>query len=476
MNERFRFEYVDSADYRLHNVNLTVFEGEVLGIVAQSHTGRSGLIELFSGGARPDSGTIWLNGARDDIVSKLDAKKKGIGCLRAKSQLVPNMSVAENIYVNREGSYFRKLHKLSVYNRETLALFEKMGIEGISPSAIALLLADSEKHIVEIVKAVSLRCDLLVLDHITDRYNTGEMKRLVRLIGWLKEQGTTIVFLTNKHTPLLAAADRLCVIRDGTTAAFVGRGDLTKEELYHYMAKVPLSPPQAGNLRLGEVAFAVEDLQTERDSPPVCFSVKQGEVLGILESEWERGMLLGNALAGRIPFTGTVSVGGTPVRLDAPKRARKLGIGLIEENDADGAIIHEMNLVDNITLVLNKSYDHPLGLLNLAIRRYKALEALRELGAGDIIAKYDGLQYLYNVNRADQMKIVIAKWLCASPKVLVMLNPHLGFDEVSLQEFGRMLAVMSAKEIATVLISTNMVGVAPMCDRIISLESLQSQK
>lgn len=474
MNERFRFEYVDAADYRLHNVNLTVFRGEVLGIVSQSHTNRSGLIELFSGGAHPDGGAIWLHGSPDEIVSKLDAKKKGIGCLRTKSQLVPNMSVAENIYVNREGSYFRKLHKLSVYNRETAALFDKMGIEGISPSTIALLLADSEKHIVEIVKAVSLRSDLLVLDHITDRYNSEEMKRLIHLIGWLKRQGNTIVFLTNKHTPLLAAADRLCIIRDGTTAAFVGQSDLSKEELYHYMAKVPLSPPHTGNMQLGNVAFSVRDLQIEKDAAPVSFSVKQGEVLGILECEWERGILLGNALAGRLPFSGTVSIEGAPVLINTPKRARKFGIGLIEENSTDKVIIREMSLVDNITLVLGRAYDYPLGLLNRSIRRYKALEALRELGAEDIIAKYDDLKHLYRVNRADQMKIVMAKWLCTSPRVLFMLNPHLGFDEVSLQEFGRMLAVMSAKGIATVLISTNMVGVAPMCDRIISLENMPS--
>lgn len=468
MVEYLRLEYIFSEEYLLSNINLMAFQGEILGIVAQRHTSRRGLVRILSGDIKPDAGNIWINGINTNLHSRLDAKKKGIGCVSSTSQLVKNMTVAENIFVNREGSYFSKLHSSNIYINEANKILREVGIHDIHGSIRVLHLSQAEQHIAEIVKGISQRANILIIDHITEQYNREEMIRLINLFNLIRERGISIVFFTNKYSQLFSVADRFYIIRDGTTAAHISHGSITKEELYHYMAQMPFKPQPLSDHSSSDVIMKVVKLQTRQNGPVINFHVERGKILGILESDWEFGVELGNALYGRCSYIGEILVDNKPVKITSPRKALKYGIGLVMENTLGQSVIGNMNLLDNVTLMLNRRYDHRYGLLNTNIRRYKMRDALCKLSGKDILDKYENLKQIGYVNRINQMKIVLAKWLCFSPKIIVMLNPHLGFDEVSILEFEKMLRVLTKNSITIIIITSHMDHITSMCDCVIS--------
>lgn len=471
MTEALRLEHVFLSRYKLWNINLTVYAGEILAVVAQSHTCRQGLIELVTGGVLPDSGKLYLRGGEARLTSRLSAKQHGIGCVRARSQLVPGMAVYENIFINREGSYLQRLHSKKFYCGETAQLLAEAGLSGIAPTAPVWSVSQASCHIIEIVKATSLHADILFIDNITDKYTSAEMQNLMRLVRKLRDEGLSVVLLANKHSELFSVADRVSVIRGGTTAAHIGHGGVGKQELYHYMAAAPL-PGSGLHRAAGEdaVALRARGLQTEPGGRSASFSVHTGEVFGILETDQDQGLAWGEALCGRRPFFGEVAIGGKPAALRSPNGALREGIGFVAENEFGNNVHANMGLLDNITLMLDPRYDHPLGLMNKNVRMYKMKQALALLDCEDLLDRYGAYGQLRGVNREDQMKITLAKWLCAAPRVLVMMNPQLSFTELSMPAFSQMVGILTRQGMAVIIISTNMSSVTPLCDRIVSFE------
>ena len=468
MYECIRLENVFLKEYSLNNLNMTIFSNEISGIVVQSHTSRRGIIKILTGQSAIDSGSLWLNGVKTTLHSQFDAKKKGIGCILSKSQLVPGMTIAENIFVNREGGYFSKLHGKKLYINESNSLLRSFGINDISASSRVLHLSAAEKHIIEIIKVVSMNAKIIALEHITEQYSINEMVRFLNLISSLKKSGISVIFLTNKYSTLFDVADRLYIVRDGAAVTHINHGLISKEKLYHYMAQTPFrSHPEANDVD-NDIILKVKELRTNPFGPAFNFRLRRGEILGILEPDWEFGVELGNALFGRCSYTGDININNSIRKIRSPRNALKNGIGLVDENTAGQSVIAEMNLFDNVTLMLNYKYDHRIGLQNRSIRRYKTMDVMRKLGCEDLYEEYENKKELGPMDRVEQMKIVLAKWLCFSPDILIMLNPHLGFDEVSLSDFAKLLRVFTSNKIAIIIIASNIDNVAPICNDIIS--------
>lgn len=468
MVERLRFEYVFLEQYKLSNINFTLFESEILCLVAQNHNCRRGLMELMSGGCRPDSGSLFIAGEKTALSSRLDAKKKRIGSIFTQSQLVPNMSIYENIFIIREGSYFSKLHSSRFYYVEAQKLLEEFDLTGISPSDRAWSLTQPEQHLIEIIKAVSLQANVIVIDNITDKYTDRELEELAGVLCCLREKGISVIFLANKYSSLFSAADRVVIVREGTTASVIDHSFSDRQELRQHISAVPdIGVTEA---RPGDVVLRAQELRTGESGKTMSFSVRKGESLGIIETVWERGRALCGAITGREPYQGRLLLADKEVKLKSPGQAIREGIGYVAENETGGSIIGTMNLTDNIALMLDRRYNNALGLLNMQIRRFKAIEALKELGCCDLWEEYGMLKQLPLLSKAEQMKVVLAKWICVKPRLLVLFNPHLGFGEKSMGLLADMLGRVTESGTAALIVSTSISSLEILCDRITAFE------
>lgn len=469
MIEKLRLENTFCSENKLHNINFTLYAGEIHGIVTTSHTCRRGLYKIITGEIMPNYGTLYLNGIEDSVFGKKTAKAKGIGAVSTASQLVPNMAIYENIFIISQGSYFKKLFPRRVYIAETRKLLDEAGLEDVSPTAGAWQLSVAEGHLVEIIKASYMQTKILVLDDITAKYSEEEIKTLKRFLLKKKAQGLSIIFLTNRHMELFSIADKITVIRSGTTVAHLDHKPVTRNELLIHLRQgsstqervLPEFPRSA-------TAFSVENFTTEYVMEPVSFQVRQGEILGIIETDWNKSVSLAKGIYGMTKHSGRVYLGEKQLNISSAKQSIKNKIAYMGSSDQSN-VFENMDIAENISILLDERYGHRFRIINPRINLYKALEALNALECTDLLKKYPIGKALGKTTHVDQLKIVLAKWFCVNPKVLILENPHIGFDEISILQFHKLISVFAAKGTAVIIFSTNQNNLMRVCDRTLFL-------
>jgi len=459
----------------LDNVTLTARKGEVLALVGENGAGKSTLMKVLSGvWAHPSyEGEIKVKGETRMFHSTGDAERAGIGIIYQELNLIQDLSVAENIFLDRQPVNKFGLIGWDRLRSECLKLLEELHINEIDPMAPVKELTVGKQQMVEIAKALSQNAEILILDEPTSALTDREIDELFRVIRKLKTQGVCMIYISHKMEELKQIADRILVLRDGRTIGeSIPIGEITIDEIISRMVGRDLRtlyPKQ--EFKRGKKVLEVKDFEVDHPLLPgekivrdVSFDLYQGEILGIagLMGAGRSELVMGIFGAWGKSSRGKVLVDGKEIKFTSPKDTIEAGIGLVTEDRKLLGLLLEQDLIFNTTLA---SLDRfvKLGVLDQYQERQTTDKYVKELGV-----KTPSLDVkIANLSGGNQQKVVIGKWLNTHPKVLILDEPTRGIDIGAKVEIYKLMNRLVEQGVAIIMISSELPEVMGMSDRIL---------
>ncbi len=448
----------------LDNVSLDFKQGEVHALVGENGAGKSTLVKILSGAVIPDEGEFTINGDCFKKISPKDSRELGIELIYQELNLVPALSVAENIFL---GNFYGNglLVDFKSMRQKTLDLFKQLEVN-IDTRAIVSNLTVSLMQLVEIAKSLVNDSRVIIMDEPTAPLTVNEIGVLFKLIRKLKEQGVTIIYISHRLSEVFEISDRLTVMRDGNIVATKQTKETTREELIKLMVGRELSETFVRpEKKLKEVALEVKNLVNE-DIHDVSFSVRGGEILGIAGLMGAGRTELVRAIFGADKYNkGEIFVDRKYVKISgSPNKAVQEGIGLVPEDRKEDGVLIELSVRDNITLPILKRISK-FGVINR-----KQEEAILEKYKGRLEIKTPSFKQLVkNLSGGNQQKVVLSKWLASESKVLLLDEPTKGIDVGAKQEIYQLINDLAEEGLAIVLITSDMEEMLGLSDRIIVL-------
>lgn len=450
-----------NGNYALKNVQLTVKRGTVHALLGENGAGKSTLIKTLSGAHRPDSGTIEFEGQTYTGFEPKQALDLGIGVVYQEFNMIPYLTVADNIFIGCEPVKGIVLDKKKAMEK-TNEVLNILGIQ-IDPNTQVGQLSVAYQQMVEIAKIVSKNVKLLILDEPTAALSDDEVKALFKLIEKLKKQGVSIIYISHRMEELEQIADEVTIIRDGEYVDTIHMNETSKDELIAKMVGRPLGKnyPE-GNYTTDEVALEIENLCNEKIHN-VCFKLHKGEILGF-------GGLVGagrtetmRAIFGADYATGTIKVHGKEVSISSPRKAVKNGIAYLTENRKTEGLIIKMSIKHNTTISHMQSIVNRLSVVN-----QKKEDTIAKDYADRLALKCAGLdQLVSSLSGGNQQKVVIAKWLLTNSDILIFDEPTRGIDIGVKQEIYQIMKDLAKQGKAIIMISSELPELIGVSDRIL---------
>ncbi len=448
----------------LRGVSLDVRAGEVHALVGENGAGKSTLMKILAGAERKDGGTIRMDGREVDLRDPLEASRLGITMIYQEFNLVPQLSVAENIFLGREPVRgllrlvdWRRLHRDA---RDVLA---RLGLELDVKRRVAEL-SIAQQQMVEIAKALSRDSRLIVMDEPSATLTDRELEVLFRLIAALKQGGVAIVYISHRLEEIDRIGDRVTVLRDGDKIGTARVGEISRSEIIRMMVGRPLSqefpPRQAAP---GDVALEVSGLRREGSLRDVSFHVRHGEVLGIAGLVGAGRTEVARAVFGADPVDGgEVRLHGRLLSIRSPGDAIAVGIGLVTEDRKGQGLVLGRPVRENVSLASLKL----LSRLFFVKRREEARCA--ETFVRDLKIRTPSIEAaVSNLSGGNQQKVVLSRWLLTQSKVLFFDEPTRGIDVGAKLEIYQIINDLASRGVAIVMISSELPEILGMSDRIL---------
>lgn len=448
----------------LSDVSLRVKAGTVHALLGENGAGKSTLMKILSGIYIPDSGEIRLNGQVVQMDSVSKAIANGVSMIHQELSFIPELTVAENIYVGCEPckKWFPIVDKRKM-NQMAQAVFEQLNLR-LNPSERMGNLSIAEKQMVEIAKAVSKHSKILVMDEPTSAITDREVERLFAIIEDLKAKGTAIIYISHKLDEIFKICDTITVLRDGHIIDTRAAGDLTEEELVPMLVgrevKEFYFKEQA---QQGDVVLQVKDLCREGKFEHVSFSLRKGEILGIAGLMGAGRTEVAETIFGVAKKTsGEVYVKGKKVDIKSPHDAIKLGMGFVPEDRKNLGLNMRGNIRYNLTLTYLKQI-----CVGQYMRTGKEKRVAAELIDRLSVKTANDLNPVDSLSGGNQQKVVIAKWLMGSPDILILDDPTRGIDVGAKAEIHRLMSQLAKEGKAIIMISSEMPEVLGVSDRVV---------
>ncbi|HLW58714.1 MAG TPA: sugar ABC transporter ATP-binding protein [bacterium] len=447
----------------LAGVDLDVLPGEVHALIGENGAGKSTLIGVLGGIHLPDSGQIILRGQPVSIPSPRRAREIGIAIIHQELNQVGPLSVAENLFLGdepRRGHWFVDWETLRA---RAGALMAELGVR-VDPRARVDLLSVAERQTVEIARALSLRADILVMDEPTAALTLEEVERLFAIIDDLRKRGVSIIYISHRLEEIFRIADRVTVMRDGHYVGTYPIATIDMDGLIQLMVGRKLTekfPKEA--VAPGPPRLEVRGLSVGGFFRDVSFAVRAGEILGIAGLVGSGKIEVAHAIFGMLPLDGgEVLVEGRPVTIRSPADAIARRIGLVPEDRKTLGLVLGMSIRDNITLPSLHGLS-TAGFVRKDQERAMVAQAIARL---DVRAR-DRDQPVGTLSGGNQQKVVLAKWLQAGAKVVLLCEPTRGIDVGAKVEMYRLMVELARAGVAVVMISSELPEVLGMSDRII---------
>lgn len=455
----------------LDQVNLSVEPGEIHAICGENGAGKSTLMKVLSGVYPHGSydGEIVYDGQTAAFRTIRDSEARGIIIIHQELALVPQLSVAENMFLGNEVASGGIIDWKRTWKR-TRELLAKVGLSE-APTTPVGKLGVGKQQLIEIAKALAKDVRLLILDEPTAALQENDSAKLLDLMLELKAQGVTQIIISHKLNEIRRVADRVTVIRDGSTVSTLTRDEITEDRIIRDMVgrdmahRYPDRTPQ-----IGEVLMSVRNWTVWHPEQPrkiiddVSFDVRRGEILGIAGLMGSGRTELAMSLFGRSHgrnIEGTASIAGAPADLSTVSRAIEAGLAYVTEDRKELGLILEEPIQRNISLA-NLAGIASGGVLS-AGRERRVADGYRR----DLRIRTPGVnQRVMNLSGGNQQKVVLAKWLFTDPKVLILDEPTRGIDVGAKFEIYSLMNQLVAQGHGVVMISSEMPELLGMCDRI----------
>jgi rhamnose transport system ATP-binding protein len=447
----------------LKGVSFDLQAGEVHALVGENGAGKSTLIKVITGAHEPDEGSIEIQDTRIDKIDPARARSLAIAAIYQQPALFPDLTVAENIAMGLEpAGAWRRIRWANRHERAK-DLLEQIGAR-IDPQTEVRRLSMPEQQLVEIARALGAFARILIMDEPTASLSDQEADRLFRLINDLKAQGKGIIYISHRLEELPRIADRVTALRDGTLIATRCMGEVSRAELIGMMVGRELSAvfPKTP-ARLGEAVLDIRGLSCPSHGVrDINLSVRAGEIVGLAGLVGAGRTELAETLFGLTPaVSGEIRLRGKRVVIDRPARAVELGIGYLPEDRRRHGVIPEMSIAANTTLATLGAITR-MGILDFDRERDTALRFVSQLGIKTISLEAP-VEYLSGGN---QQKVALARWLAASPAVLILDEPTQGVDVGAKAEIHRLISELAGRGLAILMISSELPEILGMSDRI----------
>ncbi len=447
----------------LHGVDIDLKEGEIHAIVGENGAGKSTLMKVLAGVHPPDEGTIQIDGQDVTFGHPQAAQAAGVGIVYQEFNLLPDRTVAENVFVGRE-PVKRGVVDRRTMERETAALLEEVGETSFGPRTLVRRLSVAQQQVVEIVKARSLNARILVLDEPTAALAEHEVELLYRLVGRLKEQGIGMLYISHRLREVFTLADRISVLKDGGLVKTVKASEIDSRGLVSLMVGRELDgyfPPRGTPEDLGPVRLAVKGVSTPvlRD---VSLEVRAGEIVGLAGLQGSGRTELARAIFGADPMTaGSVEIDGKRVNFKTPRAAIRAGLGFITEDRKAEGLALAQSISDNMLLAVRTI------IPGARRRQSKGLMSVKELAAVTELRARGPEQEVRFLSGGNQQKVVLAKWLETKPQILIFDEPTRGIDVGAKAGIHDLIRKLAREGVAVLMISSELPELIGMSDRIL---------
>ena len=438
--------------------------GEVHALVGENGAGKSTLIKIATGVQQPTEGVIRYEGQPVVWRNPQEAIRRGIAAVYQDPAIFPDLSVAENIFMNHQphGAVSRRIHWRELHAR-TQALLQSLNAP-INPRTKLGRLSAAEKQLVEIAKALSVNAKVLIMDEPTSTLSRSESEEMFRIIRELRDKGTAIVFISHRLDDIFGIADRVTALRDGTHVATCDIRDIDRDKLVHMMVgrEVKNLFPKL-ETTVGEELLRVEHFSREGEFRDVSLCVHAGEILGLYGLVGAgRTELAKSIFAMTRADAGKLFVRGKEMRFKAPRAAMAAGIAYVPEDRDEEGIILDMELRENITLPLLKACSR-MGWLNRQGESQIATEYVDALAI-----KASGLdQKVGGLSGGNKQKVSLAKWLALQCKVLILDEPTKGIDVAAKAAVHQLVSEFAARGFGIIMISSDLPEIMGMSDRVL---------
>jgi ribose transport system ATP-binding protein len=446
---------LDSVDFELER-------GEVHVILGENGAGKSTLIKMLSGAYQPDEGEILLDGERVGISSARVAQGLGISTIYQEFNLVPQLTVAENIFLGRQPRRLGLVVNRRRMDSDARKLLERIAVR-VDPRVLVSALGVAQRQMVEIAKALSLDARILIMDEPTASLSGQEVERLFEIVRGLKEDGVGVIFISHHLEEVAEIGDRVTVLRDGKFVDRVPARTVPSELVRMMVGRSIEDQFPRQRAELGDVLLEVKNLSREGVLHDISFQVRAGEVVGIAGIVGAGRTELARAIFGAdAPDAGEVWVGGERIRRGNPRQAKQEGIGFITEDRQGQGIVPPLSVAENLNLAsLGKSTS--AGIVDRKEERRKAEKMIEDLG----IRTPGPEQEVRYLSGGNQQKVVIGKWLLADSKVLIMDEPTRGIDVGARVEIYELMNELTEGGDGILMISSDLPEVLGISDRIL---------
>jgi ribose transport system ATP-binding protein len=455
----------------LNDVSLQFMPGEVHAVVGENGAGKSTLMKIMAGAYIPDAGEIYLDGKKVAFTHPIEAHQKGVSIIYQEFNLLPERTVAHNIFLGREPS---KLGVIDVgeLNRRAEAVLKEIGVEKmISPTSIAGSLSVAEQQLVEIAKAISFNAKVLIMDEPTAALTYTEVKLLDDLIERLKQRGMAIIFISHRLIEVFDIAQKITVLKDGNFVGTVNKDDVTASDIVYMMVGRELDhyfPPLGTSEDFGDVVLRVKNASNDflKD---ISFELRRGEVLGLAGLQGSGRTEMAQALFGVVPFkTGMVELDGKPIDIKTPTQAIKNGMGFVSEDRKSEGIVPQQPIRDNILLTVRSIQNMLTVISKDGIRNSPRLVSTLGKQVDVRTDSYDReVQFLSGGN---QQKVILAKWLASNAKIFIFDEPTRGIDVEAKASIHDLIRELTRQGRAVLMISSELPEVIGMSDRILVMQ------
>ncbi|WP_246737937.1 MULTISPECIES: sugar ABC transporter ATP-binding protein [Rhizobium] len=447
----------------LDDVSFRLKRGSVHALMGENGAGKSTLMKILAGIYTPDQGEVTLRGVPIRLQSPLDALENGIAMIHQELNLMPYMTVAENIWIRREPRNRLGFVNHGEMHRMTADLFKRLRID-IDPEIEVRHLSVASRQMVEIAKAVSYESDVLIMDEPTSALTETEVGHLFSIIRDLRSHGIGIVYITHKMNELFEISDEFSVFRDGRYIGTHAASDVTRDDIIKMMVGREITQmfPKE-DVAIGDVVLSVKNLTLKGVFENVSFDVRAGEIMGVAGLVGSGRSNVAETIFGVTPASsGTIDLYGKRVDIKSPAVAIQNHMAFLTEDRKDTGCLLILDILQNMQVAVLHDRFVKGGFV-----QESAVEKACEDMAKRLRVKTPGLfERIENLSGGNQQKVLIGRWLLTNPRILILDEPTRGIDVGAKAEIHRIVTEFAKAGVAVLMISSEMPEVLGMSDRI----------
>lgn len=451
----------------LSGVSMEVRRGEIHALVGENGAGKSTLVRVLSGDVQPDGGSLTVNGETVAFSGPMDARRHGIVGIFQELMIVPELSVAENVFLGNEPGAAGMLYSRQQAERRTAEILDDLSSGmGIGPRQRAGSLSTAQKQIIEIARALVLDAPIIMMDEPTAALSQNEADAFLKIVTRLRNEGTTIIYISHRLDEVLEISDRITVLRGGEHVITAKAEEISgADELIGLMVGRPISelyPPR--NRQIGELVFSVSGLKSEGVFQDIGFEVRAGEVVGFAGLVGAGRTEVMRAIFGADPHDGGEIVKrGKAVSVRSPKDAIAQGIAYLPEDRKEQGLVLNLSGVENLVMASLQRYGS-MGLVSWSRMREAARKSAEDLQFRGQLDAPAG-----TASGGNQQKLVIGKWVLSEADLLIFDEPTRGIDVGAKAEVYRLMHRLAGEGAAIIMVSSELPELMNVCHRIYAM-------